>query len=265
MAFGGLRLFPLLLGATVPFLCSPAYGQSDSATKALQLEPRESFSLNLPKISVSADVETQDFNGVKIIFQESNDMIVIGTGDDMYIKNTSHGAEKTLYREPPEKAGYVSKFEARTLSKVNKEFAETLEQFDKFLRKNDWGRCLYLDAYFPHFLNGYYYLICAVRNSSTALPRGARIPENEYDVSLYSSKSDARIGLWRSSQDNIIKLRIACMELNHQLMEWQKSLDKVNDNEDVAVSKELEEAFIVFVRVYFNLKPPSPIVFKKLR
>jgi hypothetical protein len=266
MALQGLRLFLVLLGASILSICSFVYAQSDdSNSKALQLEDREKFDLALPKISVSADVETQDFNGVKILFPESNDQVIIGMGDDMYIKNTSHGAEKTLYREPTEKAGFVSKFEAKTLSKVNKEFADALEQFDKILQKNNWGRCLYLDAFLPHFLNGYYFLICAIRNSTTALSRGARIPENEYDVSLYSEKTDARIRQWRSTQDNIIKLRIASKELNHQLKVWQKSLDKVNDNEDIAASRELEEAFIVFVRVYFNLKPPSPIVFKKQR
>jgi hypothetical protein len=263
MTFSSFRLFPILLWATVFFIRPLVYGQSDSNSEALQLEPRKEFSLNLPKISVSADVETQDFNGVKLFFPESNDVIVIGTGDDLYIKNTSHGAEKTLYREPGEKTGYVSKFEAKTLNKVNKEFAETLEKFEKLLLKNDWGRCLYLDAYFPHFLNGYYYLICAIRNSTTALPHSARIPEQEYDISLYSPKTDARIRQWRSSQDNIIKLRIACKELLHQLKVWQKSLDKVDDNEDIAASMELEEAFVVFIRVYFNLNPPSPIVFKK--
>jgi hypothetical protein len=263
MGIRNFQLFPVLASTTLPFLFSFAYAQSGDDIKALQLQPRESFNINLPKISVSADDETQEFNGVKIIFPESNDILIIGTGDDYLVKNTSHGAEKTLYREPYEKSGYVTKFEARNLNKVDQEFANVLDEFDKLLQKGKWGRLLYLDAYFPHFLNGYFYLICAIRNSTCALPRAAHIPEEGFDVSLYSAKTDARINQWRGSQDQIIKLRISGKELAHQLRIWEKALSKISDNEDVAVSKELEEAFVVFVRVYFNLKPPSPVVFKK--
>jgi hypothetical protein len=258
-----VRLFPLLSVLFLLALSTPSIPQPDS--KTLQLEPRDDFFIKLPKISVTADIETQEFTGVKIIFPKSEDVIIITTGDDKYVKNTSHGAEKTLYREPTEKAGYVSKFEAKELREVNEEFAGSLETFEKMLQKKQWGRCLFLDAYFPHFLNGYYYLICAIRNSTTALPRSARIPEQEYDISENSPKSDARIRQWRSAEDNIIKLRIASKELAHQLNEFQKKLKNIDDNEDVAAPKDLEEAFVVFVRVYFNLRPPSPIVFKKQR
>jgi hypothetical protein len=146
---------------------------------------------------------------------------------------------------------------------VNKEFVTTLEDFDKMLQKKNWARCRYLDAYFPNFLNGYYYLVGAVRSSSCALPRGARVPEQEYDVSLNSLKTDARINNWQFTLDYILKLRIAAKELAHQLQNWQKSLDKLGKSEDVATPRELEETLMIFVRVYFNLKPPSPVVVKK--
>ena len=187
----------------------------------------------------------------------SDDQVFIGMYDDMYIKYTSSGREKVLYRELPEKASFISKFEAKNIIKINKYFISALDVFENLLQKNNWGRCLYFDAYFPHFLSGYYSLICAARNSDCALPISARVPEQEFDVSLSSPKTDARINRWRSAPDTIIKLRIACKELSHQLKLWEKNLDKVKDNEDTATPKELEEALVGFVRVYFNLKPVS--------
>jgi hypothetical protein len=245
--------------------CSFAYAQFGDENKALQLQPREEFSLDLPKISVSVDDETQEFSGVRITMPGSDDQVFIGMFDDMYIKYTSSGREKVLYRELPEKAGFISKFEAKNIIKINKYFISGLEIFENLLQKNNWARCLYLDAYFPHFLCGYYSLVCAARNSDCALPIGARIPEKEFDVSLNSPKTDARINRWRASPDTIIKLRIACKELGNQLKLWEKNLDKVKDNEDAPPPKELEEALVSFVRVYFNLKPSSPIVLKRTR
>ena len=257
-----LRLSRIAPPAAILFIgaAGTIFGQD---TEALQLQTREPFTLNLPKIAVSVDDVTNDFDGVRIIFAGSEDQVFIGMYDDQYIKNTAHGAEKTLYRENPEKAGFISKFEAKTISKVNKEFILALEQFDVLLQKSSWGRCLYFDCYFPRFVNGYYYLICAARCSESALPRGARIPEECFDVSLNSPKTDARITMWRASPDYVIKLRIATKELAGQLQVWQKNIDRTKDNDDVAMPKELEEALIILDRVYFNLKPPSPVILKK--
>jgi hypothetical protein len=234
-------------------------------TEALQLQTREPFTLNLPKISVSVDDVTNDFDGVRISFAGSEDVVFIGTFNDQYTRNTSRGAEKTLYRENPEKAGFISKFEAKYISKVNKEFVLGLEQLDVLLQKGSWGRLLYFDCYFPRFLNGYFYLLCAARSSESALPRGARVPESCFDVSLNSAKTDARINMWRASPEYVIKLRIAGKELAQQLQIWQKNIDRARDNDDVAQPKELEESLIILERVYFNLKPPSPVVLKKPR
>jgi hypothetical protein len=246
------------------FVCSFAYSQSGSISEAFQLQPREEFSLEIPKMNVSVDDETKEFNGVRITFPpEYNDQVFIGTYDDLYIKNKSSGREKMLYRELPEKAAFFSKFEVQNIIKVNEYFISALEVFDKLLQKNNWGRCLYFDAYFPHFLCSYYSLIGAARNSECALPIGARVPEDEFDVSQNSPKSDARINRWRSSQDTIIKVRIAAKELANQLGLWEKSLDKVKDNVDIATPKELEDAFLVFVRTYFGLKPATAVAVKK--
>jgi hypothetical protein len=259
-----LRLSRIAAPAAVLFVSGvcAVFGQ---ATEALQLQAREPFTLNLPKIAVSVDDVTNDFDGVRITFAGSEDQVFLGTENDQYTKQTSHGAEKTLYRENPEKAGFITKFESKYISKVNKEFILALEQFDVLLQKGSWARCLYFDCYFPRFLNGFYYMICAVRSSESALPRGARIPEECFDVSLNSAKTDARINMWRASPDYVIKLRIASKELAAQLQSWQKNIDRTKDNDDVSTPKELEESLIILERVYFNLKPPSPVVLKRPR
>ena len=253
-------------GIALLYVCSLAYAQAGTITQALQLLPREEFPFDLPKLFVSVDDETNEFDGVRITFPpDYADQVFIGTYDDMFIKNTSNGREKVLYRELPEKAGFFTKFEAKNIVKVNDYFISALDDFEELLHKNAWGRCLYMDAYFPHFLNGYYSLIGAARNSDCALPLGARVPADEYDVSQNSPKSDARINRWKSSPDTIIKLRIASKELAHQLKVWGKNLDKAKDNEDTVTPKETEDALVVFVRAYFGLKPAAPVVLKKKR
>ncbi|MBN2036955.1 MAG: hypothetical protein JW768_09465 [Chitinispirillaceae bacterium] len=244
------------------FLCGVLAQKGAETHKLL---PREKFKLELPKITVSVDYITKDFNGTRLTFSNSNDQVFIGTINDMYIKNSSRGSDKTLYSESPEKASFLTKFEIKYITKVNKEFIKTLDLFDKLLQKKEWAKCRYLDGYFPNFLNGYYYFIGAARSSSCALPRAARIPEQAYDVSLSSPKTDWRINHWQFNPEHIIKLRISAKELSYQLGVWQKLLEKRKNNEDIVTPKEMEEAFIIFVRLYFNLKPPSPIVVKKSR
>ncbi|MBN2189526.1 MAG: hypothetical protein JW699_08725 [Chitinispirillaceae bacterium] len=255
--FSGTRAWVALL-----YVCTCAYAQQLDLSEALQ--PREEFPLELPKLFVSIDDETREFDGVRVSLPpDFKDQVFIGTYDDLYIKNTSNGREKTQYRELPEKAAFLSKFEAKYLIKVNTCFLSALEDFEKLLQKNNWGRCLYFDAYFPHFLSGYYSLVGAARNSESALPFGARVPEEAFDVSQCSPKTDARINRWKGSLDTIIKLRIASKELANQLKAWGKSLDKIKDNEDAVTPKEMEDALVVFVRVYFGLKPSSTAVVKK--
>jgi hypothetical protein len=244
---------------------SLSFGQAADVDNAPQLQTREEFSLDLPKISSCVDQETNEFSGVRITYPDDENQIVIGTGDDMEIKNSSSGREKTLHREPPEKTGFLSKFEVKQIIKVNKYFISGLETYEKLLQKKSWPRLLYFDAYFPHFMNGYYYLLCAARNSESALPLGARIPEEEFDVSLNSPKTDVRINRWREAQDTIIKLRITSKELAHQIKLLQDNLGKVKDNEDIDTPRELENTLVAFVRIYFNLRPPSPVVLKKNR
>jgi hypothetical protein len=263
--FCDMSLSRVLACVIVLSACSITIAQTGDESKTLQLQLREEFSFDLPKLYVSVDDETKEFNGVKITFPGDENRVFIGTYDDMEIKNSSQGNEKVLYRELPEKAGFLSKFETKNIIRVNKYFISSLEILDNLLQKKSWGRCLYFDAYYPRFLNGYYSLIGAARNSECALPFGARIPEEEFDVSLNSPKTDDRINRWRSSTDTIIKLRIASKELSNQLKSWQEDLGKVKNNEDCSTPKGFEDALVTFVRVYFGLKPAAPVVLKKNR
>ena len=123
------------------FSYSTLWAQRGSLDEALQLQPREAFTVELPKLFVSIDDETREFDGVRITFPpDFNDQVFIGTYDDMYIKFTSNGRERVQYRELPEKAGFLSKFEAKNLVKVNEYFISTLDIFEKLLQKNSWGR-----------------------------------------------------------------------------------------------------------------------------
>jgi hypothetical protein len=151
---GRIKRFSCCIIAGCALLSLQAGAQNDDDTQTPHVLPREEFKLDLPKITVSTDYITNNFSGVRISFTGSNDQILIGTGNDMYIKNSSRGSDKTLYSEPPGKETFLTKFEIKTISMVNKSFIKTLENFDRMLQKKEWAKCRYLDIYFPNFLKG---------------------------------------------------------------------------------------------------------------
>jgi hypothetical protein len=221
---------------------------------------RSSFSIPLARLSVSFDERTHVFEKVKVSFDSDDDpaeeYVFIEPISDYEIKNNRDGRQKTVHLEVPDKAFIISDFEAKILYKTCKTFVNTLEIFEKDLQKQHWDRCLYLDAYFPRFLKGFYYLYCAARNSPYALPKSACAPDSLYDISLTSPKSDARIKHWRDKPDHIIKLRIITNELLYQIKDWQKKeLDNPSRNVEVPGGKKFEEAFTAFVKIYFSTGP----------
>ena len=248
-AFGGFFLLPLLAFPTI----APASAPSNIAA----LQPREPVSINLPQIAVKTDDETGEFSGVSVIFPGSGDQAIIGMGDDLEVKNTSHGLEKTLFRKLPGRESQFSKFEVKIITRVNKRFCEAIDTFEYILRERSWNRCRYLDAYFPHFISGWYYLICSAKNSIHALPHVCRPPEKEFDVSLSSPKTDARIAAWSESADTAAALREAGKVLKVQLTTFQKNLNAIQDLDDPSVPKELTDALANFIKAYFN-HPPAP-------
>ncbi len=219
---------------------------------------RSQFNIPLANLSISYSEDTHIFEKVKVSYDndDGNYFCLIAPGIDYEVKITKDGRQKTVHAETPDKSYMMSDFEAAVINKVCKGFISTLETFEHDLQRSKWERLLYLDAYFPRFLKGFYFLYCAARNSPYALPKGICIPDSIYDVSLTSPKSDYRINQWRTEPDHIIKLRIISKELIFQIKEWQdKELDNPKRNSEISYGKKFEEAFTLFMKIYFNIRP----------
>jgi hypothetical protein len=221
---------------------------------------RTPYGIPLAKLSVSFNDQTNQFEKVKVSFGSSDDdessYDIIAPIADFEIKVTKDGRQKIVHNELPDKAYMISDFEADVLNRVCKTMIPTLETFERDLQHERWDKLLYLDSFFPRFLKGFYYLYCAARNSPYALPKSVCIPDSLYDISLTSPKSDERIRMWQTQNNQIIKLRIVSKELVYQIKEWQKQeLDNQRRNPEVSSGKKFEEAFTLFVKLYFNVQP----------
>ena len=217
------------------------------------LESRTPFKIPLAKITIAFDEQTKGYNQVRVSFDESGSYAVIAPGDDKLVKKGKNSDETVTYKEIPEKAYQISDFEAKQIGAVCRTLVPTLGEFENSLKNQAWGIVLFLDAYFPRFLRGFHVMICAAKGSVEALPRSALVSEDDYDVSENSPKSDMRVNMWRSSDDNIMKLRIAARELTHQTKEWQKKeLDNSKRNPEFSYSTEFDRAFTAFVKNYLG-------------
>ncbi len=229
------------------------------------LEPRDSYSIPLPKLTISFDEETGQYDRVKITFEGSDEQPVIAKKDDLLLKKEKHGTETVLFQESYETAYLLSDFEAKQLSRVSKTLVSTLDGFEGDLKSKRWGKCLYLDGYLPKFLTGFHTMVCAAKNSADALPRIALPPENLYDVSLSSPKSDERIHRWRDDSEELTKLRIAAKELIYQTRQWQKrELNNSKRDPELSYSDGFDQAFTFFIKTYFGIKSPAKAGRKKL-
>ncbi|MDD5676106.1 MAG: hypothetical protein PHC61_18180 [Chitinivibrionales bacterium] len=218
-----------------------------------QLEKRTEFPIALARLSVVFNNETHAFQHVRIYYDNTTNYVVISPLSAYMVKFTSEGREKSEYPKASQQGYLLSAFEAEQLNQVCKSFIATLDELQGDLQHQQWDRCLYLDAFLPRFLKGYFYLYCAVRNSMTALPIAACVPDTAYEPSIASPQSDERIGRWRSDPQRIIKLRIICEELIYQLKKWQdKELTNKRRDPDTNYGKKMEEAFTLFVKLYFN-------------
>lgn len=225
-----------------------------------ELGERSPFQIPLVKMKLAFDKEDHVLKHVQISIDENNEYVLIARSKDIHVINTNQGRKRIEYPESADRAFIITDFEAKHLNKVVKSLILTLDILEKDLKRERWDRCRYLDAYLPKFLNEFYYLVCAARNSQYAMPRIARIPDSEYDVSLKSPKTDARIQMWRKEKDHIIKLRIISKELIFQLKNWQKKeLANPTRNLEIAYSAKAEEAYGLFIKIYFNLKPQPEI------
>ncbi|MBD3420697.1 MAG: hypothetical protein GF398_11320 [Chitinivibrionales bacterium] len=216
---------------------------------------REAYKIPLPNLSIGYDKETHDFERVRISFEGEDDHAYITRLNDTYIKMTRNGREKTIYPESYARAHNLTEFEVEQLDKIVKALISTLKDFESNLQKKKWGKCLYLDGFFPKFINSFYFLYSAARNSMNVLPSEALPTDKHFDPSLRSPKSDKRIAWWKKHPEHRLKLRIACKELIYQLEKWQKKeLRNRRRDIDVSYGDDMEESLTIFVKFYFNLQ-----------
>lgn len=220
------------------------------------LQPRETFTVSLAKLSVALEETTKKVERVRISYEGSDDYINVGTINDEYVKMTRKGRETTVYREPWESAAYVSDFEGSQLRSVTETFIEALRTFEDDLQKERWPRLHYLDGFLPRFMRGFYYLCDAIVCGQEGLPRVARVPETAFDVSLVSPKTDERVAKWRAQPDHVIKLRIASKELAYQLERWAKANEA---DPQRFLDSDSKKAYSLFIRIYFNLAPQPKV------
>jgi len=236
---------------------SAASGQGGVAgadTGTAAVAPREQFKVPLAKINIAFDNTRKKYNQVKIYFGDNDDgYTVIAPGDDMLVKKNG---ESVVYRELPQVTYFISDFEAKAINQVCRTLIATLEEYETIVKNKNWGRALYLDSFFPRFLHSFHTMICAAKDSPEALPQSALVREGDYDVSLNSPKSDARIKMWQTDKDRIMKLRISTQELILQTKKWQSSeLNNSKRNPELSYSGEFDRAFTSFVRNYFGYVP----------
>jgi len=234
-------LKPLTAFCTVLFAAA-LYVKADVA-------PRTPFKVPLAKIAVTFNNTTNKYDQVRINFDEG-EAYIIAPGDDILSKKSG---ENTVYRELNQNSYQLSDFEAKTISRVCRTLIAALEDYETILKNENWGKALYLDSYFPRFLRGFHVMMCAAKESPEALPRAALVPEEAFDNSENSPKSDARINMWKADKDRIMKLRIASKELVSQIKLWQK--DELNDpkrNPEISASGSFERTFAAFVKNYFG-------------
>lgn len=216
-----------------------------------QREERSSFPIPLAKLSVVFD-RAQTLNEVRVRLPGNRNEWILTPRDDAEIRKSDHGEERHLYRESYGSPQLISDFEAGVLDNVIKSLTKTLSILERDLQRKNWDRCRYLDAYLPRFLRAYSYLHAACLGQSQPHP-DMSIQESEYEVSLNSPKSDARVAFWIDRIEHRVQLRIATLELIHQARMWQKQdIGKSRRDESILHSEKFERAFALFVKLYFN-------------
>jgi hypothetical protein len=219
------------------------------------VEKRQPFQVPLAILTPAFSSDGK-FEEVFVTFEGRHEGWAVSLADDRYVKDTKRIRIDHTYRETPTQYYLISPFEAEVMNRVCLSWEATLKAFERQLKNDELGKSLYLDAYFPPFLKGFYYLFCSSKCSFSALPQVTNINDSLFDNSFNSEKSDKRITIWRSNHEHIIKLRIAAKELDYQIDKWRKTdLDNPSRDAWEDHSKEFISSLELFVRLYFNLPP----------
>lgn len=225
----------------------------------IALHDREAFSVPLAKIGTGYDKATEEVDQVRITFNGSDNQYIISRFDDVMITNPRTNLRKTIYRESADKAYCLSNFEMKCLQRVFSSLIATLVIFEHDLAEQRWGRLVYLDAYFPRFLHGLQLAVCTARNSADPSFSSSYIADSDYEVSLYSEKSDSRINWWIAHPAYTLQLRFVAKELTYQIKILQKKM-MTNDKKQCEETpwRSYDDAFNLFAKVYFNKYPVPP-------
>lgn len=225
----------------------------------ITLHDREAFSVPLAKIGTGYDKTTDEVDMVRITFSGSDNQYIISRFDDVMITNPRTNSRKIIYRETADKAYCLSNFERKCLQRVFNSLIATLTIFEHDLAKQHWGRLVYLDAFFPRFLHGLQLAVCTARNSADPSFSSSYIAGSEYDVSLYSEKSDRRINWWVDHPAYTLQLRFVAKELTYQIKILQKKMLAKNKMQcKETLWRSYDDVFNLFAKVYFNKYPIPP-------
>lgn len=224
-----------------------------SVTFAQNVENRTSYKIPIIKLSIKKNEDPFGFKRIRIPINDNVEYAIIEGGTDFLIKAKRDGTEKTAYVEAEGSRFFLTNFEAQQFKRVVQSLIETLEIFERDLQKMRWDRCLYLDCFFPKFLQGFYHLNCTILSTYQVLPPEANIPDKLFDVSLASPKTDERINHWRKNRDATIKLRIATREFLYHLKTFMNTeMALLATNQRVEYTENLREAYRLFIKMYFN-------------
>lgn len=227
--------------------------------KLFAYEPLERKAFSVP-LAVLTALHEGDGRLIEVFvtFEGSNEGWAIGPVHDRYVKDRRKERIDHLYKEIPTQAYLLSPFEVEVMDKVCDSFRKTLRIFERDIKWQRWGKCLYMDPIFCFFMKNFHKMYCASKNNINGLPRVTSISDTLFDSSMVSPLSEARINKWRSDKDHQLKLRISARELEFQIENWQKK-ELSNKKRDPLkdYSREFRKVYEVFVRLYFNLPPKA--------
>lgn len=219
------------------------------------LEPRQPFDIPLALLSI-AYAPNGTVEDVTISYGDNFEAWTIGPGNDRHVKNTRRLQEDRTYKEIPTMAFLLSTFEAGQLDRICTGLVKTLNLFEHDVKRENYDKLRYLDAFFPSFMKGFFHLVRAAYATNNILPPVTDISPALFENSFDSPRTDARIAVWQGSEEHRLKLRIAAKEAACQIALWQKNFlaDRKRNPRDVPPDR-LCKAWELFVRIYFNLRP----------
>lgn len=221
-----------------------------------QTKKHESYlSKALPSIihfQGSFDEETNKCSKISINYENKKGQIIITNLEDYFVEDSKNGAKKTIFREPQERAYFISEYEAKQIEKCNYVIIRMLEELDQCLLKKEWGHLQGLDSYFMRFLKNYNILICCSTNNTVFLFSHKYDYDSLYDISMDLGKLDSRINNWRIDVEFRSKLHTVTKELLFQCRIWQKKLQQDCKTGEILINEGLVKAMNIFTDIYFD-------------